>query len=48
MTTLSCVGSYKIEDNNKYKFLEIVKGDEESIVGFPIKKFIQKIRKEKL
>ena len=48
VTTLSCVGSYKIEDNNKYKFLEIVRGDEESIVGFPIKKFIQKIRKEKL
>ena len=48
VTTLSCVGSYKIEDNNKYKFLEIVKGDEESIVGFPIKKFIKKIRKVKI
>ena len=47
-TALSCVGSYKIEDNNKYKFLKIIKGERESIVGFPIKKFIQKIMKKGL
>ena len=47
-TVLSCVGSYRIEDNKKYKFLEIIKGTEESIIGFPIKKFIEKLKREHL
>ena len=34
-TALSCVGSYKIEDNDKYNFLEILEGSEEAIIGFP-------------
>ena len=45
-TALNCVGSYKIEDNDKYKFLQIISGDNESIVGFPIKKFIEKLESE--
>ena len=47
-TVLSCVGSYKIENNKKYKYLEIIKGDKESIVGFPIKNFLDKIKKQNL
>ena len=42
-TALSCVGSYKIEDNDKYNFLEILEGSEEAIIGFPIKNFIKKL-----
>ena len=45
-TVLSCVGSYKIEENEKYKFIKIIKGDKESIIGFPLKKFLKKIREE--
>ena len=45
-TAMSCVGSYKIEDNKKHNFLQIIKGEEEAIVGFPIKKFIQKLQRE--
>ena len=45
-TALNCVGSYKIEDNDKYKFLQIISGNNESIVGFPIKKFIEKLESE--
>tara|TARA_X000000950_G_scaffold249531_1_gene309486 strand:- start:3060 stop:3644 length:585 start_codon:yes stop_codon:yes gene_type:complete len=44
-TALSCVGSYKIEENNKYNFLEVVQGDMETIIGFPINNFIERIRK---
>ena len=44
-TALSCVGSYKIEENNKYNFLEVVQGDMETIIGFPVNKFIERIRK---
>ncbi len=44
-TALSCVGSYKIEENKKYNFLEVIQGDKETIIGFPIKNFIGRIRK---
>ena len=43
-TVLSCVGSYKIEDNNKYNFLKILEGSEEAIIGFPLKKLIKKLQ----
>ena len=46
-TALSCVGSYKIEENKKYNFLEVIQGDKETIIGFPIKNFIGRIRKWK-
>ena len=45
-TALNCVGSYKIEDNDKYNFLQIISGNNESILGFPIKKFIEKLESE--
>ena len=45
-TALNCVGSYKIEDNDKYNFLKIISGNNESILGFPIKKFIEKLESE--
>jgi len=44
-TALSCVGSYKIEENDKYNFLEVVQGNMETIIGFPINNFIERIRK---
>ena len=43
-TALSCVGSYRIEDNDKYNFLEVLEGSEEAIIGFPLKNFIKKLR----
>ena len=47
VTAISCVGSYKIEENKKYKFIKILKGSKESIIGFPLKKFLGSIKKEK-
>ena len=44
-TALSCVGSYKIEENKKYKFLEVIQGDMETIIGFPVNNFIGRIKK---
>tara|TARA_Y100000022_G_scaffold80939_1_gene69724 strand:+ start:1345 stop:1959 length:615 start_codon:yes stop_codon:yes gene_type:complete len=44
-TALNCVGSYKIEENNKYNFLEVIEGDLETIIGFPVSKFIERIKK---
>tara|TARA_B100001248_G_scaffold259867_1_gene246793 strand:+ start:1273 stop:1857 length:585 start_codon:yes stop_codon:yes gene_type:complete len=44
-TALSCVGSYKIEENKRYNFLEVIHGDMETIIGFPVNNFIEKIRK---
>ena len=44
-TALSCVGSYKVEENEKYNFLEIIEGDMETIMGFPINNFLERIRK---
>ena len=43
---LMSVGSYRIEDNEKYKFLEIIKGDYETIIGFPLKNFKNKFRED--
>ena len=44
-TALSCVGSYKIEENSKYNFLDILEGDLETIIGFPLGNFIRSIKK---
>ena len=46
-TVLTTVGSYKIEENSKYKFLRVIKGDRETILGFPIQDLIKKIKNEK-
>ena len=46
-TVLTTVGSYKIEENSKYKFLNVIDGDQETIIGFPIKDLIKKIKNEK-
>ena len=45
-TVLTTVGSYKIEENVKYKFIRIINGDIETILGFPIKDLIEKIKNE--
>ena len=45
-TVLTTVGSYKIEENSKYKFLRIIEGDQETILGFPIQDLIKKIKNE--
>lgn len=45
-TVFSTVGSYKIEENNKYRFLNIIKGESDVIVGFPIKDFVRKFYKD--
>ena len=42
-TVLTTVGSYKIEENHKYDFIQIIRGDKETILGFPIKNFIRKL-----
>ena len=39
-TVLSCVGSYRIEDNEKYGYIKVLSGEEETIKGFPIQEFI--------
>ncbi len=44
-TALSCVGSYKIEENKKYNFLDVIQGDRETIIGFPVNNFIERISK---
>ena len=44
-TAINCVGSYKIEENYKYKFIDVIKGDLETIIGFPIKNFIDRLKK---
>ena len=46
-TILSTVGSYKIEENHKHNFLEIITGDMETIVGFPIADLIRKIHEKR-
>ena len=43
---LKSVGSYRIEDNGRYDFLKILKGDHETIIGFPLKNFKNKYMKE--
>ena len=47
VTAIKCVGSYKIEENKKYKFIKILKGKKEAIIGFPLTRFLRKIRKKK-
>ncbi len=37
---LSSVGSYRIEDNEKYGYIKVLSGEEETIKGFPIQRFI--------
>ena len=44
-TALSSVGSYKIEDNEKYKFIEILSGDLETIKRISIDKLFKKMEK---
>ncbi len=44
-TVLSSVGSYKIEENEKYKFIKIKQGDIETIIGFPINDFMNMVHK---
>ena len=46
-TVLSSVGCYKIEENEKYGYIKILFGDEETIKGFPIQKLLKKIKSEK-
>ena len=43
---LMSVGSYRIEDNNKYNFLEVLRGDHETIIGFPLEKLKSKFMKD--
>ena len=45
-SVLMSVGSYRIEDNEKYNFLEVIKGDYETIIGFPLKNFKNKFRED--
>ena len=40
-TILTSVGCYRIEDNNKYRLIEILSGSEETIKGFPIETLIK-------
>ncbi len=37
----SSVGSYKIEENDKFKLVEILSGDKETIIGFPFNEFLK-------
>jgi len=46
-TVFSTVGSYKIEENNKHKFLDVVTGDTDVIIGFPMKDFMRKLYEDK-
>ncbi|MAH78557.1 MAG: hypothetical protein CBE14_002155 [Rickettsiales bacterium TMED254] len=43
-TVFSSVGCYKIEQNEKYNFIKIIDGEDETIKGFPIKNFIKKFK----
>ena len=47
-TALSCVGSYKIEENKKYNFLEVIQGDMETIIGFPVNNLLRELENEKV
>ena len=44
-TALNCVGSYKIEENDKHNFLDVIEGDLETIIGFPARNLIKRIKK---
>ena len=41
----SSVGSYKIEENDKFKLVEILSGDKETIFGFPFNEFLKSNKK---
>jgi len=43
---LMSVGSYRIEENNKYNFLKVLKGDHETIIGFPLTNLRNKLMKK--
>ena len=43
---LMSVGSYRIEDNKKYNFLRVLKGDHETIIGFPLKNLKNKFMED--
>ena len=43
---LMSVGSYRIEDNKKYNFLKILKGDHETIIGFPLRNLKNKFMED--
>tara|TARA_B100000963_G_scaffold324058_1_gene309282 strand:+ start:534 stop:1136 length:603 start_codon:yes stop_codon:yes gene_type:complete len=45
-TVLSTVGSYKIEENDKFNFVKILSGDVETILGFPLKDLMSKINQD--
>ena len=47
VTALSTVGSYKIEENDKFNFLDIISGDMETIIGFPTNDFVKAFYNEK-
>ena len=47
VTALSTVGSYKIEENDKFNFLDIISGDMETIIGFPTNDFMKAFYNEK-
>ena len=42
----SSVGSYKIEENDKFKLVEILSGDKETIFGFPFNEFLKSNKNE--
>lgn len=42
-TVLSTVGSYKIEENNIFNFIEVKSGDKETILGFPLEDFLREL-----
>ena len=46
-SALMSVGAYRIEENNKHNFVKILSGDLETIKGFPVKNFINKLRTTK-
>ncbi len=46
-SALRSVGAYRIEENNKHNFVKIISGDIETIKGFPVKNFINKLRETK-
>lgn len=43
-TVLTTVGSYRIEENQKYNFIKIIRGNKETIKGFPIKDLLKKLK----
>jgi len=47
VTAMSTVGSYKIEENDKFNFLDIISGDMETIIGFPTNDFMKAFYNEK-